>query len=80
MKKKQTVPGSIVACVSKRDGVVLKVGAVSRMFAPALVAPFQVAFGAACGDWRVCVYLTITDAARLTAELGRLIDEHTDRD
>jgi len=79
MKKRRTTPGSIVACINRRDGAVLKVAAVSRMIVPALVDPFHVVFGAGCGDWSVCVYLTFADAARFNAELGQLIDEHARR-
>lgn len=79
MKKKTTVPGSIIACVDKRDGTILKVAAVSRMIVPGIADPFHIVFGAGCGDWSVCVYLTFADAARFKADLGQLIDDHAQR-
>jgi hypothetical protein len=79
MKKKPMATGSIVACIDKHDGAIFKAAAVSHMIVPALADPFHVVFGAGCGEWGVCVYLTLADAARLNAELGHLINEHTQR-
>jgi hypothetical protein len=79
MKKPATLPSSIIACVDKRDGRVLKVGTVSGMIASAIVDPHHVMLGAGCGDWGVCMYLTLADAARLNAELDQLITDQTER-
>ncbi len=79
MKKKSTVPGSIIACVDKRDGTVLKVGNVSGMVTPSIVDPLHVMIGAGSRDWGVCLYLSLADAATLNAELGRLIAEQRER-
>jgi hypothetical protein len=79
MKKKSNLPLSIVACVNKCDGTVLKVGTASRMIGPAIVDPSHLMLGAGCGDWGVCIYLTVADAARLNVELDRLIAEQTAR-
>jgi hypothetical protein len=79
MKNKSNLPLSIVACVNKRDGTVLKVGTASRMIGPAIVDPSHLMLGAGCGDWGVCIYLTVADAARLNVELDRLIAEQTAR-
>lgn len=76
MKIIPKLSGSIVACVSKRDGTVLKVGTASRMIGPAVIDPSHLMVGAGCGDWGVCVYLSLADAAHLRAELDRLITEH----
>ena len=74
-----TSQDSIVACVNKQDGTILKVGTAARMIGPAVVDPSHLMFGAGCGDWGVCIYLTIADAARLKSELDRLIVNQTQR-
>ena len=79
MKNNVRVPNSIVTCVNKRDGTLLKVGTASRMVGPAIVDPFHLMLGAGCGDWGVCIYLTLADAARLKSELDRVISEHAER-
>jgi hypothetical protein len=79
MKNNSKVPGSIVTCVNKRDGTLLKVGTATRMVGPAIVDPFHLMLGAGCGDWGVCIYLTLADAARLKTELDRVIAEQTER-
>jgi hypothetical protein len=79
MKNNLMLPGPIVTCVNKRDGTVLKVGTASRMVGPAIVDPFHLMLGAGCGDWGVCIYLTLADAARLKMELDRVITEQTER-
>ena len=79
MKNNVRVPNSIVTCVNKRDGTLLKVGTASRMVGPAIVDPFHLMLGAGCGDWGVCIYLTLADAARLKSELDRVISEQTER-
>ena len=79
MKNNVRVPNSIVTCVNKRDGTLLKVGTASRMVGPAIVDPFHLMLGAGCGDWGVCIYLTLADAARLKTELDRVISEQTER-
>ena len=79
MKNNVRVPNSIVTCVNKRDGTLLKVGSASRMVGPAIVDPFHLMLGAGCGDWGVCIYLTLADAARLKSELDRVISEHAGR-
>jgi len=79
MKTEPNLPRSIVACINKRDGTVLKAGTASRMIGPAMVDPSRLMLGAGCGDWGVCIYLTVDDALSLTAELGRLIAEQRER-
>ena len=79
MNNEPVVPRSIVACVNKDDGAVFKVGTASRMVGPALLDPSHVMLGAGCDDWGVCLYLTVADAARLNAELGRLLADLTQR-
>jgi hypothetical protein len=79
MKSHSEVTGSIVTCVNKRDGTLLKVGTASRMVGPAIVDPFHLMLGAGCDDWGVCIYLTLADAARLKTELDRVIAEQTER-
>jgi hypothetical protein len=79
MKNNAKVPGSILTCVNKRDGTILKVGMSSRMVGPAIVDPSHLMLGAGCGDWGVCIYLTLADAARLKTELDRVISEQTER-
>ena len=79
MNNEPTLDGSIVTCVNKRDGTVLKVGTASHMIGPALVDPCHLMLGAGCGDWGVCIYLTLADAARLNVALNRLIADQTQR-
>ena len=71
--------GSIVACVNKRDGTVLKAGTASQIIGPVIVDPTHVMLGAGCGDWGVCIYLSLADASQLKSDLDRLIAEHTQR-
>jgi hypothetical protein len=70
---------SIVTCISKRDGTVVKVGTASALIGPTLVDPFNVVLGATCGEWGVGIYLTLADAARLQSKLERLIADHAER-
>jgi hypothetical protein len=79
MKNELRIPGSIITCVNKRDGTVLKVGTASRMIGPAVVDPFHLMLGAGCGDWGVCIYFTLADAAKLKTDLDRLIADHAER-
>jgi hypothetical protein len=79
MNQKPMRPGSIVTCVNQRDGTVLKLGTASRMIGPTLVDPFHLMLGAGCGDWGICVYLTLADAARLRVELDLVITEQANR-
>jgi hypothetical protein len=79
MKTEPNLPPSIVACINKRDGTVLKVGNASRMIGPAMVDPFRLMLGAGCDDWGVCIYLTVADALSLNADLDRLIAEQRAR-
>jgi hypothetical protein len=79
MKTEPELPRSIVACVNKRDGTVLRAGTASGLIGPTAVDPFHFMLGAGCGDWGVCIYLTVPDAVKLNAELDRLIAEQTER-
>jgi hypothetical protein len=79
MNTEPELPRSIVACVNKRDGTVLRAGTASRLIGPAVVDPFHLMLGAGCEDWGVCIYLTVPDAVWLTAELDRLIAEQSER-
>jgi hypothetical protein len=77
MKTEPNLPRSIVACINKGDGSVFKVGTASRLIGPTMVDPFRLVLGAGCGDWGVCIYLSLADARRLNSELERVIAEHT---
>ena len=79
MNDKPRYSGSIVTCINKRDGTILKVGTASHMIGPSVVDPCHLLLGAGCGDWGVCMYLTLADAARLKTDLDRLIAEHAER-
>jgi hypothetical protein len=79
MEKPQRLPGSIITCVNKRDGTVLKVGTASHIIGPSVVDPSHLMLGAGCGDWGVCMYLTLADAAMLNVELDRVLAEQTQR-
>ena len=79
MKRQAELPRSNIACVSKRDGTVLRVGADSRLIGPVVVDPLHVMLGAGVDDWGVCIYLTMPDAARLKVALDLLITEHAER-
>jgi hypothetical protein len=79
MTTEPNVPRSIVACINKRDGSVFKVGTASRLIGPTMVDPFRLVLGAGCGDWGVCIYLSLADALRLNRELERVITEQTER-
>ena len=70
MKIDPTLTGSIVTCVNRRDGAVFKLGTVSQLTGPTIVDSFHLMLGAGCGDWGVCIYLNLADAARLHADLG----------
>jgi hypothetical protein len=76
---KPVLPGSIVTCVNTRDGTVLKVGLTSGLIGPSVVDPSYLMLGAGCGDWGVCIYLTLADAARLNVELERVLAEQIER-
>jgi hypothetical protein len=73
------LPSSIVTCINKRDGTLLKVGTDSRMIGPAIVDPYHLMLGTGCGDWGVCIYFTLADAARLKTDLDRLMADHSER-
>jgi energy-converting hydrogenase Eha subunit E len=79
MKKEPKLPDSIVTCINKRDGTLMKVGTASRMIGPAIVDPLHLMLGAGCDDFGVCIYLTLADAAKLKVELARLIADQTQR-
>ena len=44
-----------------------------------VIDPLHIMLGAGCGDWGMCLYLTIADAALIHSELGRLLAEHSAR-
>jgi energy-converting hydrogenase Eha subunit E len=79
MRQQPTFPDSIVACVNKPDGTVVKVGTASSMIGPALVDPTHLMLGVGCGDWGVCIYLSLADAAMLHLELGALMNDQSNR-
>ncbi len=79
MKNGPRLPESIVTCINKRDGTLLRVGTASCMIGPAIVDPLHLMVGAGCDDFGVCIYFTLADAARLNVELARLIGDQTER-
>ena len=79
MNTDRTVSPSIVACLDRVDGSLLHVGVTSHLLEPAMIDPRHVMLGVECGDWGVCLYLTVADAARLNGELGRLLADLAER-
>ena len=75
---RRTIVGtqSIAACLDRVQGSVFRSGTVSHLLKPSLVDPLHVVLGVGCHDWGVCMFLTVTDAAKLNAELGQLLAEH----
>jgi hypothetical protein len=73
MIKHPVTANSMVACIDKADGAIFRLGAATRMVGPTLVELSHVLLGAGCDDWGMCVYLTLTDARRLSTELSRLL-------
>jgi hypothetical protein len=73
MRKHPIASKSMVACIDKEDGAIFRLGAATRMVGPTLVESNHVLLGASCDDWGMCVYLTLTDALRLSNELSRLL-------
>jgi hypothetical protein len=66
----------MAACLDRENGSVLQSGTVSHIVKPAMIDPQRVMIGAGCGEWGLCLYLTITDAAELNARLSRLLSDH----
>jgi hypothetical protein len=79
MNTDPTVSPTIVACLDRVDGSLFRVGVTSHLLEPAMIDPLHVMLGVECGDWGVCLYLTVADAARLNGELGRLLDDLAER-
>jgi hypothetical protein len=75
----RTVSPSIAACLDRVDGSVVRVGVTSHLVGPAMIDPHHVMVGVECGDWGVCLYLTVADAARLNGELGEFLAELAER-
>ena len=50
-----------------------------QIVGPTMADPLHVMVGARCGDWGVCLYLSVGDAVRLHSELGRVLAEHAER-
>ena len=76
MQKLIEVPHSYAACLDCEGTTVSRSGAVSHLLRPAMVDPLHIMLGAGCDDWGMCLFLTVTDAAKLNAELGRLLVDH----
>jgi hypothetical protein len=70
---------SVVACLDRRERTVLRTETVSELVKPVVIDPLHIMLGAGCGDWGMCLYLTIADAALIHSELGRLLAEHSAR-
>ena len=51
----------------------------SKLVKPVVIDPFHIMLGAGSEDWGACLYLTITDAALIHGELGRVLAEHSGR-
>ncbi len=79
MRNNTLLPQSIAACLDRVEGSVFRSGAVSHLMAPVLVDPLHVIVGAGCGEWGVCLFLTIADAAKLHVELGQLLADQAAR-
>ncbi len=79
MEKDPVVPRSLVACVDGREGSLCRTGLVSKLVKPVVIDPFHIMLGAGSEDWGTCLYLTITDAALIHGELGRILAEHSAR-
>ena len=67
---------SMAACLDRHEGSVFKAGTVSHLVQPVVMDNLHILLGAGCDDWGMCLYLTISDAAKLNAELSRLLDNH----
>jgi hypothetical protein len=77
--RKESAPQSMAAYLDRKKGSVLQSGTVSHIAKPIMVDPLRVMIGAGCGEWGLCLYLTITDAAELNARLSRLLSEHAEQ-
>ena len=78
MHKVLIEPDSFAACIDREEGAVSKFGTVSQVLIPALVDPLHVMLGVGCGEWGACLFLTISDAAKLSAELAQhLLADHS---
>ncbi len=64
---------SLVACIDRSSGSIMLADATTNMTEPALLDPLRVSLGFGCDEWGVGLYLTVEDAARLHASLGRLL-------
>jgi hypothetical protein len=76
MQKLFDVPHSYAACLNREGGAVSRSGAVSHLIEPAMIDPLHIMLGVGCDDWGTCLFLTITDAAKLSADLCRLLADH----
>jgi hypothetical protein len=79
MKTHQAISPSIVACLNGHDGSVFRVGVTSHLVGPSLIDPLHIMLGVECGDWGVCLYLAVEDAARLNEKLAGLLANHSER-
>jgi hypothetical protein len=73
MNTERTVVPSIAACLNRVDGSVVRAGVTSNLVGPAMIDPRHVMVGVECGDWGICLYLTVADAAKLNGELSELL-------
>jgi energy-converting hydrogenase Eha subunit C len=79
-RKVQNMPlQSIVACLDRQRGSVLMTAPVSHMVQPVMIDPLHIMIGTGCGDWGLCQYLTIADAAALHAALGQILADQVAR-
>ena len=79
MQNEPLVLQSLATCLDRDGGSVLRTGLVSHLLKPVLNDSLHVIVGAGCGDWGMCLYLTIADAAKLNADLGQLLADHAAR-
>jgi hypothetical protein len=70
---------SMVACLRRDDGSVLRAGAATHLIAPTVQDKVHVTLGAGCGDWGVCFYLSLPDAIWLNGELARILVDLKER-
>jgi hypothetical protein len=79
LEEDAVIPRSLVACVDGRERSLCRTGLVSNLVKPVVIDPFHIMLGAGSDDWGTCLYLTITDAALIHAELGRILADHSVR-
>lgn len=70
---------SLVACIDRASGSVMLADPATNIAEPILLDPLRVSLGFGCGKWGIGLYLTVEDAMRLHASLGRLLADLGER-